>query len=160
MLNEYALDIAAEIDYARRWAFGRNPAYYDFDGIGGDCTNFISQCLYAGGAAMNYTQDIGWYYNSLHDRSASWTSVEYLHSFIISNNGIGPFGKEVPIDKAKAGDIIQLGNEDKFYHSLLVIAVPGGEPYIACHTYDQYNIPLSSYRYKKARCIHVIGARK
>ena len=26
----------------------RNPAYLDFHGLGGDCTNFVSQCLYAG----------------------------------------------------------------------------------------------------------------
>lgn len=27
---------------------GRSPAYYDFSRIGGDCTNFASQGLYAG----------------------------------------------------------------------------------------------------------------
>lgn len=160
MLTEYTLNTAAEIEYARKWAHSRNPAYYDFDGIGGDCTNFISQCLYAGGAAMNYTRDIGWYYNSLNDRSASWTSVQYLHSFLVNNRSIGPYGKEVPVSQARAGDIIQLGNDDAYYHSLLVISNADGGPRIACHTYDQYNIPLSSYRYKRARCIHVIGARK
>ncbi|MBQ2742544.1 MAG: amidase domain-containing protein, partial [Oscillospiraceae bacterium] len=29
------------VRYARRWAFRRNPAYYNFDEIGGDCTNFV-----------------------------------------------------------------------------------------------------------------------
>ena len=47
MLLTYSLNIPAEIAYARKWAFSRNPAYYDFDDIGGDCTNFISQCLQA-----------------------------------------------------------------------------------------------------------------
>ncbi|MFR1837392.1 MAG: amidase domain-containing protein, partial [Turicibacter sanguinis] len=36
------------IDYARKWALGRNPLYHDYENYGGDCTNFISQCLHAG----------------------------------------------------------------------------------------------------------------
>ena len=44
------------IEYANTWAYGRNPAYYDYSNLGGDCTNFISQCLYAGGGIMNYAK--------------------------------------------------------------------------------------------------------
>ena len=44
---EYALDAEKAVRYAGKWAYGRNPAYFDFDGLGGDCTNFISQCIYA-----------------------------------------------------------------------------------------------------------------
>ncbi len=29
------------VAYAREWAFSRNPEYYIFDEIGGDCTNFV-----------------------------------------------------------------------------------------------------------------------
>jgi hypothetical protein len=28
----------ATVAYAREWALTRNPAYYDFEEIGGDCT--------------------------------------------------------------------------------------------------------------------------
>ena len=31
------------VAYAHQWAYSRNPAYYDFSVLGGDCTNFISQ---------------------------------------------------------------------------------------------------------------------
>ncbi len=55
----------AAVAYAHRWAFGRNPAYSNFDGMGGDCTNFASQCLYAGTGIMNFTPTYGWYYLSL-----------------------------------------------------------------------------------------------
>lgn len=50
------------IQYAEKWAFSRNPKYHNFDAVGGDCTNFISQCLYEGCKVMNYTKDVGWYY--------------------------------------------------------------------------------------------------
>ena len=39
-----AYDRGKAVAYAHKWAFGRNPAYYNFDKIGGDCTNFTSQC--------------------------------------------------------------------------------------------------------------------
>ena len=42
------------VEYALKWALDRNPRYLDYDDLGGDCTNFISQCLYAGIEEMNY----------------------------------------------------------------------------------------------------------
>ena len=71
------------ISYANRWALSRNPAYYDFSEIGGDCTNFVSQCLYAGSRVMNYTPETGWYYISVNERSPSWTGVEFLYQFLV-----------------------------------------------------------------------------
>ena len=55
--------------YAKKWALKRNPKYYNFDSLGGDCTNFVSQCVYAGSSIMNFTKDLGWYYRSLSDRA-------------------------------------------------------------------------------------------
>lgn len=60
-MKEFPYNRDAVIEYARKWALSRNPSYYDFEKIGGDCINFISQCLFAGGNAMNYTVDTGWY---------------------------------------------------------------------------------------------------
>ena len=34
------------VNYAKKWALSRNPDFYNFDLLGGDCTNFISQCIY------------------------------------------------------------------------------------------------------------------
>ena len=41
--------------YAKEWAYKRNPKYYNFDRVGGDCTSFVSQCIYAGAGIMNYS---------------------------------------------------------------------------------------------------------
>ena len=158
-MREYPLNISAEVEYARRWAFSRNPSFYDFNDLGGDCTNFVSQCIYAGGAVMNYTRDVGWYYISLNDRAAAWTGVEYFYRFITTNRGAGPFGEEVDISKAAVGDVIQLGGSAGFYHSLLVTSLCG-EPCVAAHSFDAFDRPLSSYFFEKLRCIHIIGARK
>ena len=74
---ELPYDRSAAVRYAARWAYGRNPAYMNFTGIGGDCTNFVSQFIYAGAGVMNYTPDFGWYYISPDNRAAAWTGVTY-----------------------------------------------------------------------------------
>ena len=33
-------DRSAAVLYAHQWAYGRNPAFYDYENLGGDCTNF------------------------------------------------------------------------------------------------------------------------
>lgn len=159
MLYEYTLDTAAQIAYARRWALGRNPAFYDFDSTGGDCTNFVSQCVYAGGAVMNYTRDYGWYYISPRDRAAAWTGVEYFYNFMTQNTGVGPYGEQVSISQAQAGDVVQLGNSQGFYHSLFVLSTQHGIT-VAAHSNDVYGKPLYDYDFDRVRCIRILGARK
>lgn len=43
------------VNYAKEWAYKRNPKYYDFDLVGGDCTSFGSQCIFEGSNIMNYS---------------------------------------------------------------------------------------------------------
>ena len=76
MLKEREYERRRALEYARRWAYGRNPLFYNFTGIGGDCTNFISQCLLAGCCVMNCTPTFGWYYRSSSDRAPAWTGVQ------------------------------------------------------------------------------------
>ena len=152
------------IEYARKWAYARNPQYYSFDNIGGDCTNFVSQCLYAGCGVMNYTPDLGWYYNSLDDRSAAWTGVEYLYNFLVSNQENGPYGEEQPLTSAETGDIIQLSFDGiKFTHNLIITGIilfPAPDNIlIACHSFDSLDRRLSTYDYRLARLIHILGSR-
>lgn len=154
-------DRGAAFAYAKEFAFKRNPKFYDFSAIGGDCTNFASQCIYAGAGVMNYTPTFGWFYISANDRTPSWTGVEYLYNFLVNNEGVGPFAEEVPLDKLEVGDIVQLGRATgDFYHSPVVVRISNGRIYVAAHTYDAFNKPLSSYRFEKARGIHILGVRK
>lgn len=150
------------VAYARKWAFGRNPDYYDFSRLGGDCTNFASQCIYAGAGVMNYTPTYGWYYRSLNDRSPSWTGVEYLYNFLTGNDkGVGPFAKEAPLSELEVGDIVQLGNGAwDYYHSPVVVAIKNGMIFVAAHSFDAFNRPLASYNYERVRGIHILGVRQ
>lgn len=156
--KEYNRDHALE--YARRWALDRNPLYYDYTGIGGNCTNFVSQCVYAGCCTMNYTPIFGWYYLSQGERTASWTGVEYFYNFMVGNRSVGPFCREVAMGEVQPGDVVQLGREEGgYYHTLLVTAVEENDLLVAAHSDDALDRPLSTYTYDFARFLHVEGVR-
>lgn len=158
-MQESIYNREAAVAYARNWAMSRNPAYYNFEKIGGDCTNFASQSIYAGAGIMNYTPVTGWYYRSSYDRSAAWSSVEYLYKFLVNNRGVGPYARVVSRDEVQPGDIVQLGTKDgHFYHSPVITAVTP-EILVAAHTFDALDRPLASYIYDVARFIHIEGVR-
>ena len=146
--------------YARRWALDRNPLYFDYAGIGGNCTNFVSQCVYAGSCTMNYTPVFGWYYLSPAERTASWTGVRYFYDFLIGNQNVGPFGREVTAEEVVPGDVIQLGREDSgYYHSLLVLSRGEKDILVAAQSDDALDRALSTYTYDYARYLHIEGVR-
>ncbi len=146
------------VSYAKRWAFDRNTKYTDFSGMGGDCTNFASQCLYAGSGIINYTPVFGWYYKNINDRSPSWTGVEFLYNFLVSNRTRAVFASEVEIEYIMPGDIIQLGNAERFYHTLVVVSAENpNDIYISTHTFNAYMRPLHSYQYERIRFLHIEG---
>lgn len=155
-------DRAKAVAYANKWAYGRNPQFFDFSDIGGDCTNFASQCLYAGSGVMNYTPVFGWYYITANNRTASWTGVNELYNFLINNKGAGPQGEQVPLSEIDNGDIIQLKfNEGtRFDHSPVVVDAGDRTPRtikLAAHSLDSNCRPLSSYSYVEIRPIHIFN---
>ena len=159
-METFNYDRTAAYNYAKKWAFGRNPEFYDFSKIGGDCTNFASQCIYAGSGVMNFTPTFGWFYLSANDRTPSWTGVEYLYNFLVNNEGVGPFAKEVPLNELEVGDIVQLGRATgDFYHSPVVVGFSRGQLLVAAHSYVNFNKPLNSYIFEKARGFHILGVR-
>ena len=148
------------ITYAKKYAFSQNPLFPNFAGIGGNCTNFVSQSIYAGGCVMNYTPTFGWYYISLDERSPSWAGVDYFYNFIIENAGVGPFGRVATSDELENGDVIQLArNEEGYYHTLLVVGFDGEDILVAAQTDNAYARPLSTYNYDYARYIKILGIR-
>lgn len=150
------------VQYAHKWAYGRNKKYYDFDDIGGDCTNFISQAIYAGFGMMNYNTINGWFYKSADNRSPSWSGVQFLYNFLLSNKGAGPSGIVTAPENIEAGDVIQFKLSKNFFqHSTIVVGC--NPPYdedsilISTHSFNCDNRPISSYKYTDIRYIHILG---
>lgn len=155
-------DRNAAVLYAHRWAHGRNPRYYNFDKLGGDCTNFVSQCLFAGARVMSFDPKNAWFYRSGNHKTPSWSGVPYLRNFLVQNSGHGPRALETTAQNILPGDVLQLcfdGNV--FHHSLFVVGV-GPTPesatiFVAAHTDDADNRPLSTYTYQKCRYLHILS---
>jgi len=153
------------VAYAEKWALSRNKAYYNFDSLGGDCTNFASQVLFAGCGVMNYAYPMGWFYQSVSHRAPAWTGVEFLHRFLTENKGPGPYAESMGEPSSlQAGDLIQLRFSGSiFQHTPVVVSTgtPGdlNEIFVAAHTYDVRHKRLTDYAYKEIRFLHILGAR-
>lgn len=166
LLREIPYDREAAVAYANEWAYRRNPKYYDFSEIGGDCTNFASQCVYAGCGIMNYTPTYGWYYVNINDRAPAWTSVMYFYQFMTTNQGVGPFGENAPIEEVEPGDLVQIRfqGSEVFNHTPVIVQIDGrkttGNILIAAHSNDVNCRPLNTYQnVAELRFIHILGAR-
>ena len=168
MIVEIPYNRERAVEYARRWALSRNPLFIDFTGIGGNCTNFVSQCIFAGAPIMNYTDTFGWYYISPEERAPAWSGVDEFYDFLVGapefrevNGGVGPYGVRATMPmQVQIGDVIQLQNGNgEFYHTLIISGFSNGDVLICAQSNDAPDRPLSSYSYAGLRVIHIEGAR-
>ncbi len=116
--NNYNRELARE--YAIKWAISSNKQYYNYINDGGDCTNFVSQVLRAGGmdfigSRKNATSIDSWFYYSseLPNRTSTWTSANAF------NLHFGKSGKRVY--KYRKYSIEEaLKNWDEIYSSIYI----------------------------------------
>ncbi len=153
------------VEYAKKWAYSRNPKYYNFDNVGGDCTNFVSQCIYSGSNVMNYSKQNGWYYINGNNKAPAWSGVEFLYNFLTKNKLEGPYGEDVKQNQIEIGDIAQLSfNGKTFSHTLLITKIGNrldlNQIFISSHTFDSFNKRISEYNFEKIRFIHINKVRK
>lgn len=112
--------------YAKKYAINPNPKWGNYEKYGGDCTNFVSQCLYAGEIPFNHTgKDImkQWYWYSDVYRTPSFTSANALKDYMLSKDRMGIVVSLSHIEEMEVGDIVQLGTLEKTTHSMLVTDV-------------------------------------
>lgn len=152
------------LQYAHKWAYKRNPKYYNFDNVGGDCTSFVSQCIYAGSNVMNYSKQNGWYYINGNNKSPSWSGVEFLYNFLTTNKLVGPYGKEVNQQEIEVGDIAQLSfSGGNFGHTLVITRIENrlnlNQIFISSHTFDSFDKRIDEYDFEKIRFVHIEKVR-
>lgn len=118
------------VQYAERWWNDYNPAYRQFDV---DCTNYVSQCLRAGGAPMrgypNRSQ--GWWYQN-NNWSFSWAVAHSLRWYLgTSKSGLQANEVNQP-EHLELGDVIcyDFDGDGRWQHTTIVVAK------------DQNNMPL------------------
>lgn len=128
------------VAYADRWWDSYNPEFAVFEV---DCTNYISQCLFAGGAPINYTgkRESGWWYkgylNGKEWWSYSWAVSNALERYLTtSTTGLRAEVVERP-EQLLLGDVIiyDWDGDGSYQHSTIVTAFDaGGMPLVNAHT--------------------------
>lgn len=152
----------------------------DQTGEGGDCTNFISQCLRAGGANNDKTGSYQWYYSTAADYSWTWSIARGLNYILLGNNTskeFGPKGTERVINSnddydstlgqyVTLGDVIQYewSETSKIKHSAIIVNMVYNsskeryEPVIATHSVDAWYMPWTKNAYK-THFVHITGIK-
>lgn len=127
--------VSAAKNYASRWYNGRNPTFPVFTV---DCTNFVSQILFAGGMPMNKSYSSGWYAN-VSDNSVSWSAVPEFYTYWSQKKStVSSLSKATIIADSKAGDIVQFkkNGATRWSHSMFVYEKSNSTLYLSGHTSD------------------------
>ncbi|RWZ55327.1 hypothetical protein EQV77_11835 [Halobacillus fulvus] len=133
--SRFAYNRREAVRYAERWWNSYNPAYRHFDV---DCTNYISQCLKAGGAPMwgMPNRGKGWWYSG-NSWSYSW-AVAHALRWYLSGARKGLTATEVSsADQLSPGDVIcyDFQGNDRFDHNTMVVKKNSdGMPLVNAHT--------------------------
>ncbi|ANP54779.1 hypothetical protein J2Z21_001576 [Streptomyces griseochromogenes] len=143
-----AYDYKAMVAYATRYWNNYNPDYPDYNGqgAGGDCTNFVSQTLKAGGwkHVPGYTNDFHKWFGNADIQSDSFVGVNEFSWFALSSKRVTGLANVYQLD---IGDVLQMdfnrdGSKD---HSMIVTyRSPQGVPYVTYHSTNTYNRSVAS----------------
>lgn len=151
----------AAVAYAKKYALTPNKNYNFFNffsnGVGGDCTNFLSQCLYAGSAQMVYSPT-PWYYKHImnppyYKCSLSWSVAHSLYWFLKNNAQIrapGPKGHETKNpNNINLGDLIFFEDlQHRIFHGTIVTNFTlDGQPLLSQHSSNGLDIPIKPHYY-------------
>jgi len=131
------------VEYAHRYWNGHNHKFKHFDV---DCTNYVSQCLWAGGAPMTYRQSKseGWWYQftSSPQWSYSW-AVAHALRWYLGTSKAGLRAEEVSeASQLMPGDVIcyDFEGDGRFNHTTIVVGKDGNnEPLVNAHTSNSRN---------------------
>jgi hypothetical protein len=145
-------DRAKARDYAYQWWNKRNNTQYPYYSKANgscyncwyDCTNFVSQAMYAGGlkqwkSGPSYLY-YWYYYNQPKKPSNSWGLANSLfkHMKVRAKQAES-------MSELKVGDIVQgdLDNDGDIDHTAIVTKIENGQVYVTQHTTDRKDHPLA-----------------
>lgn len=161
---DHPYDREAAVAYGREWADKRNPEWQAYDGLGGNCMNYVSQCLYVSGIPMDQTGDDTWYWYSGDNRAPAWTGVSYFREYIQNNTGYGLSAQVgAPYQSGEIGDVILMSSNGRFHHAVLISQVVKNEEgeavdYLICSNTGNYrDFPVSAYMYQEQELVKIAG---
>ncbi|MCQ1531547.1 amidase domain-containing protein [Lutispora saccharofermentans] len=157
--------------------FKYNSKYQDYNGIGGDCTNYVSQCIgdkeEGGGIPFDGTWFATYPKYGKAQGSAAFVNANAFWNYILYS-GKGRLIKKgtykeltKPIEdypigivgKIEVGDLLCYEKDGKIDHFSIITAKDSkGYPMINSHTSDRYHVPFDfgwSEKFTKFHLIHI-----
>lgn len=157
------------VKYALTYALNPNPNYIYFNE--NDCTNFISQCLRAGGCLNDYYESHPWWYEN-NQASICWAVAHSLYWYILECSQKNRFGIKAQTyyldnnneyhekieGKVQLGDLIQYKNyQDRIQHSTMITGFTNNnEPLVSQHTFEGRNVTWRK-NFKQAIFHHIVS---
>ncbi len=170
---DHAYNREAALAYSYEYVYTRNSdSYVDYSGYGGNCQNYVSQCLFAGGIPLDIVGNDVWKWydvrisntNSASGRSSSWTGVDEFVFYAENNTGFGLVAEvDAPYYSGEAGDVLQFGTEGDWRHAVLITQAVCDEDgnvidyLVNSNTANMENYPASLYGYPEAILTKIIG---
>ncbi|SER89610.1 Putative amidase domain-containing protein [Streptomyces sp. yr375] len=142
-----AYDYKAMATYAEKYWNVYNKDYPDYNGhgAGGDCTNFVSQSLKAGGwkHVPGYVYDYTKWFGNADIQSDSFVGVNEWSWFAQNSKRTTPLAN---VYQLEVGDVLQMdfdrdGSKD---HTMIVTAKSNGVPYVTYHSNNTFRRSVDS----------------
>ncbi|MFI9237313.1 amidase domain-containing protein [Streptomyces sp. NPDC053079] len=139
-------DYKAMAAYAEKYWRNYNPQYRKFNADGGDCTNFISQALKAGGwknASGSASDYRAWWYDSS-TQSTSWVGANEWSWFTLNAKRATNLSNVYQMD---IGDILQMdfdGDGSKDHSMITTYRSRAGVPYLTYHSTNTFRKSVAS----------------
>ena len=165
-------DRQAALRYARRYVQERNGEWEDYGSRGGNCQNYASQVLHAGGIPMDIYGDAvwKWYWDEVSNgpgargRSSSWTGVDEFMAYAEANTGYGLAAEmDAPYYDGEPGDLLHMGMDGDWGHTVVISAVVTDEEgrtvdyLVDSNTGDLSDYPASLYGYPEIVLTKIAG---
>lgn len=155
---------SAVVQYAYQYWQNYNPNYRRFDGNGqgGDCTNFVSQAMRAGGwtftNGLDWRSTREWWYNAV-TQTYTWVNVDYFYTFLrYANRGntvltfianFSPTGSF--FNPLATGDLLQFDiapPNGSYDHNMIITSKDSrGYIYLTYHTTNTRDRPILDLMY-------------
>ena len=146
------LNATAVVNYARSYALSYNGSYRDFNNSGtqgGDCTNFASQAMRAGGwpDVGGYTNRTGysaWWYDWL-TQTYTWVNAHYFYVWTSNNRA----SRADNVYNLAPGDVLQMdfnADGDIDHTTIVTKKDANGMIYLSYHTSNSLDKPFTTFQ--------------